>query len=168
MRAPRLRVLLIVVACSPRAAPVEPSGDPPAPASLPPSAGVWQIAFGLDSTRNLGPGAPRWLPARNPSQRVVGRLWLSDSAVGQGARAATLEIDFAPLLGRPMSCFPGRSSAVQVVETDGIAHLWFTPDAYDCGFSGQAKSRSDTMTGTWEETSFVGSVANGRFWMHRK
>ena len=168
MRALRFLVLLILAACSPRAGPVEPPGGPRAPASLPPSARVWQIAFGLDSTRNLSPGTPRWLPARNPSKRVIGRLWLSDSAVGGGARAATLDIDFAPLLGRPMSCFSGRSSAVQVVETDGIAHLWFTPDAYDCGFSGQAKSRSDTMTGTWEETSFMGHVASGRFWMHRE
>ena len=45
--------------------------------------------------------------------------------------------------------------------------LWFTPRAFDCGFSGDARRQGDTLAGTWEEGSLAGPVARGRFRMWR-
>jgi hypothetical protein len=78
-----------------------------------------------------------------------------------------LTIDFVPLLGRPMSCLRPGGSGLQVTEKDELVSFWFTPGAFDCGFSGTAHRIGDSLSGTWEETSIAGPVARGRFWMRR-
>jgi hypothetical protein len=159
---------LLVIACGSRVPAPEPVPHPQPPAdSRLAYVGTWQIEFALDSVRYPSAGSAGWIPARDTSRRIVGRLQVTDSVIGARALASTFEIDFAPLLGRPMSCFTSGVSSVQVAETHGLTSFWFTPNAYDCGFSGQAQTRGDTLAGTWEESSFVGPVASGRFWMRR-
>ena len=131
--------------------------------------GSWQVTFALDSTRDPLRRPAEWVPAPDTAKRIVGTLDVRDSLVGtrRSVLAATFEIDFVPLLGRPMSCLVPDGSGLQVTEEGGRATLWFTPGAFDCGFSGWATRSADTVVGTWEETSIVGGVARGRFWMWR-
>jgi hypothetical protein len=162
-------VLLLQVACGPRApGPDVPAQPRPAADAGLGYAGVWQIEFALDSIRHLGTGPAQWSPAQDTSKRIAGRLEMTDSLVGARALASIFEIDFTPLLGRQISCFTSGASEIQVAETHGQTFFWFTPHAYDCGFSGQAATRRDILAGTWEETSFVGPVASGRFRMWRE
>jgi hypothetical protein len=161
-------ILLLNAACGRRGPAPEPSPRPsPTANSRLAYVGAWRIEFALDSIRHLGAGSARWIPAQDTSKRIVGRLQMTDSLIGAGALASTFEIDFTPLLGRQISCFTSGASGIQVAETHGLTSFWFTPHAYDCGFSGWAEPRGDTLAGIWEEASFVGPVASGRFRMWR-
>jgi hypothetical protein len=132
--------------------------------------GEWHIEFALDSTRDPAVRPEAWTPAADTSAQVAGKLQVQDSLLGPDHRAlaAIYEIDFGPLLGRPMSCLVPGASGLQVAEKDGRVSLWFTPGAFDCGFSGWAPLGDDTLTGAWEETSIGGPVARGRFWIWRQ
>ena len=161
---------LLTIGCGrPIATPGPSPGRLPAGDSRQAYLGEWRIEFALDSTRDLTSGSEAWSPAPDASKRVVGRLQVRDSLGGAGYRtlASTLEIDFAALLGREMSCFTPAASGVQVTEHNGQVSFWFTPHAYDCGFSASAPMSEGGLAGTWEEDSFVGPVASGRFWMRR-
>ena len=169
MRQARFALLaLLQVACGPRAPGPDALSQPGPPADSRRYAGAWQIEFALDSTRRLGAGPAEWSSAKDPSKWIAGRLEISDSLVGANALASTFGIDFTPLLGRQISCFTHGASGIQVAETHGLTSFWFTPQVCDCGFSGQADTRRDTLVGTWEESSYVGPVASGRFRMWRQ
>jgi|GEM_PF-6316936 len=168
-RAP-LVLLALVVACAP-----SPPGESP-PVSGRTLAGAWNIAFTLDSqlvSRNDDP-VLSWQRASD-SAAVTGILKggqesrSTDANGTPSARtAATMTVDFTPLLGRQMSCFePGKLELESEWDGDRVA-IAFTPNVADCGFGGVGLWRNDTIRGAWSETSFVGPVSIGRFVMARR
>lgn len=116
----------------------------PAPASL---AGEWTVEFSLNNAT------------------AQGTLTLSDSSAGYFQ--SNLQIDFVPLLGHPMSCFDPRPTRTAVSRSADVVSLSFTPGVADCGFSASGALRGDSLIGTWNEESFAGPVATGRFRMVR-
>ena len=88
-------------------------------------------------------------------------------AARPGRHPADYALDFTPLLGRQVSCLGPDAGGIDVEEEGDSVFLWFTPRAFDCGFSGDARRQGDTLAGTWEEGSIAGPVARGRFRMWR-
>jgi hypothetical protein len=94
-----------------------------------------------------------------------GTLTLSDS--NAGVFHSNLQIDFVPLLGRPMSCFDPRPTTTTVSREGDVTFLGFTPGVADCGFGASGTFFGDSLIGTWSEESFRGPIASGRFRMVR-
>jgi len=109
--------------------------------------GDWTVEFELDN------------------KTAHGTLTLSDS--NAGVFHSNLQIDFVPLLGHPMSCFDPRPTTTIVSHSADVTFLNFTPGAADCGFSASGAFFGDSLIGTWNEESFHGPVAAGRFRMVR-
>jgi hypothetical protein len=139
---------------------------------------VWDARFTLDSQLVSGKNDPvlRWRRAPDTAQ-ALGTVEIepsedaADTTQGAPRRLkARMSVDFAAMLGRPMSCYePGRRE-IEVErggQGQGIA-IAFTPDVADCGFGGVARWRDDTVRGIWSETSFVGPSAVGKFELVRR
>lgn len=109
--------------------------------------GTWNVEFQLDNAS------------------AHGTLTLSDS--NAGVFHSNLQVEFVPLLGRPMSCFDPRPTTTTVSRDGDVTFLGFTPGAADCGFGAQGTFLGDSLIGTWSEESFRGPVASGRFRMVR-
>ena len=131
--------------------------------------GDWQLEFALDSTREPGRKPNEWSPATDSSARARGTVTVRDSLLDpeDTPLAADYALDFTPLLGRQVSCLGPEAGGIDVEEEGDSVFLWFTPRAFDCGFSGDARRQGDTLAGTWEEGSLAGPVARGRFRMWR-
>src|SRR5262249_15617468 len=78
-----------------------------------------------------------------------------------GAFIGTIQVDFAPLLGRPMSCLDSTVAPSARLTTPDSVLVSFTPGVADCGFSAVGRIVADTIIATWSETSFIGPVAGG-------
>ena len=128
-------------------------------------AGLWAITFRLDSMRAPGTSPLGW--QRGSIREVEGRFRLTDSTSRGGAVRSSLDVDFTPLLGRPMSCFEPRPRTTGVERRGDTVTFRFTPAVADCGFGGSGVLRGDSLVGSWDETSFAGPVAAGRFVMTR-
>lgn len=138
-------------------------GEKPTPnASL---AGLWSVAFRLDSVRAPGASPSGW--QRGSFREVQGRLRLTDSTSSGNAVRSSIDVDFTPLLGRQMSCFEPRPSNTGVDRQGDTVTFRFTPGVADCGFGASGVLRGDSLIGSWDETSFIGPVAAGRFVMTR-
>jgi hypothetical protein len=122
-------------------------------------AGDWTLEFQFDSLRSAG----AWSPASQ--QATQGTLHLDDS---DGVTHSSIQVDFKTLLGREMSCFDPRPTSTVISHSGESTSLHFTPGAADCGLTAFGKFYGDSLVGTWEETSFIGPVALGRFRMIRK
>lgn len=136
--------------------------------ALPPEeflAGLWTVAFRLDSLRAPGGSPSRW--ERGSLREVQGLLRLTDSTVSGNAVRSSIDLDFTPLLGRQMSCFEPRPRSTGVERRGDTVTFRFTPGVADCGFGASGVLRGDSLIGSWEETSFAGPVAAGRFVMTR-
>jgi len=155
-------LLLLLLACGRTTLPARASRD--SSRSL---AGDWTIEFRLDSVRGPQGSVVPWQPAS--SQTAQGTLHLSDSTAGRpaGAVRSRIDVDFNPLLGRPMSCFDPRPTSTSVSQDSETTSLRFTPNAADCGFAASGKFYGDSLVGTWDESSFTGPKAKGRFRMIR-
>lgn len=138
-------------------------GKQPLPDGFP--AGLWTIAFRLDSVRSPGGSPAIWV--RGSFREVQGRLRLTDSAETVGAVRSSIDMDFTPLLGRQMSCFEPRPRSTGVERRGDTLTFRFTPGVADCGFGGSGVLRGDSLIGSWDETSFAGPVTAGRFVMTR-
>ena len=128
-------------------------------------AGLWTIVFRLDSVRTAGSAPPGW--QRGSFREVQGRLRLSDTTAAGNAVRSSIDVDFTPLLGRQMSCFEPRPSTTGVERRGDTVTFRFTPGVADCGFGASGVLRGDSLIGSWDETSFIGPVAGGRFVMTR-
>ena len=129
-------------------------------------AGVWQLEFRLDSVMSRETGVPRWRPAS--FRTVTGNFELGDSIPGRGNLFhSQIDVAFDALLGHPMSCFDPRPTETSVERQGDTVRVRFTPHAFDCGFGASGVLRGDSLVGTWDETSFAGPVAMGRFRMRR-
>ena len=151
----------------------------PLPAKLPAEdwrqkyVGRWRVEFALDSLRgapSADSGAWVWRAAVDTSARALGHLTVRDSLLDRDGQtlASTLSIDFAPLLGRPVSCLSPNAAGVGITQVKANVLLWFTPGAFDCGLVAQAEPTDGELRGTWEEPSIAGPVASGHFSMHRE
>jgi hypothetical protein len=163
-------LLISLAACAPStqsSAPVPASGDViPSTDWRRALVGDWNVEFRLDSVRTREGSTARWTAGSLRTAR--GRLRLTDSAGARpGILQSSLAVDFASLLGRPMSCFDPPPTATAVEHDGDVVSLRFTPNAYDCGFSASGALRGDSLVGTWDETSFAGPVVMGRFRMRR-
>ena len=128
-------------------------------------AGQWTIAFRLDSVRAPAGSPSRWQQAS--FSEVRGRLRLTDSVTSGDLVRSSIDVDFTPLLGRQMSCFEPRPRTTGVERRGDTVTFRFTPGVADCGFGASGVLRGDSLIGSWDETSFVGPVAAGRFTMTR-
>lgn len=128
-------------------------------------AGLWTVAFRLDSVRVPGTAPPRW--QRGPFSEAQGRLRLTDSTASGSAVRSSIDLDFTSLLGRQMSCFDPRPSSTGVDRQGDTVTFRFTPWVADCGFGASGVLRGDSLIGSWDEASFLGPVAAGRFVMTR-
>jgi hypothetical protein len=137
-------------------------GEKPRPEEF--LAGLWTIAFRLDSLRAPG-SRSGW--ERGSLREVQGRLRLTDSTARGDAVRSSIDLDFTPLLGRQMSCFEPRPSSTGVERLGDTLTFRFTPGVADCGFGASGVLRGDSLIGRWDETSFAGPVAAGRFVMTR-
>jgi len=63
------------------------------------------------------------------------------------------------LLGGPDGCLRPSGPVMAYERSDAILDIEFTPGAADCGLVGQVSAA--TLTGRWQEPSFVGSRAQG-------
>jgi reactive intermediate/imine deaminase len=125
-------------------------------------AGRWRATFTLDSIRTSG--RAEWTRPAGGSV-ATGTLVLAeaDPVRGQPRLRGEMTVDFAPLLGRQMSCYEPGPIEVRAERADGGWRLSFTPNAFDCGFGGTAERSGDALVGRWDEASFAGPVAAGRF-----
>lgn len=129
-------------------------------------AGVWQLEFRLDSIMSRQPGTPHWQPAS--FRMVTGNLELGDSIPGRkNLFHSRIDVAFDALLGHPMSCFDPLPTETSVERVGDTVRVRFTPDAFDCGFGASGVLSGDSLVGTWDESSFAGPVAMGRFRMTR-
>ena len=128
-------------------------------------AGPWNVVFRLDSVRAPGGSPSRW--QHSSFSEVQGRLRLTDSTTSGDAVRSSIDVDFTPLLGRQMSCFEPRPRSTGVERRGDTVTFRFTPGVADCGFGASGVLRGDSLIGSWDETSFVGPVAAGRFTMTR-
>lgn len=128
-------------------------------------AGLWSVAFRLDSVRLPGASPSAW--QRGSFREAQGRLRLTDSTSSGNSVRSTIDVDFTPLLGRQMSCFEPRPGTTGVERQGDTVRFRFTPNVADCGFGASGVLRGDSLIGSWDETSFVGPVAAGRFVMTR-
>ena len=126
--------------------------------------GLWTVIFRLDSLRAPAASPSGW--QRGSFREVQGHLRLTDSTTSSGLRS-TIDVDFTPLLGRQMSCFDPRPRSTGVERQGDTVRLRFTPSVADCGFGAYGVLHGDSLIGSWDETSFVGPVAAGRFVMTR-
>jgi hypothetical protein len=131
--------------------------------------GEWQVTFYIDSARGELIAAPARLGAAS-GQAVIGTLRLYDTLPSGGGveLLSELDLDFAPVLGRPISCAPPRRGTVGLAGTADSFALAFTPGVADCGFVASATRQGDSLVGTWYEGSFGGPVVLGRFRMTRR
>jgi len=160
----RCIVSALVVACAGcRTALAPAAGGPPLPGGS--LADLWTIVFRLDSVRAPGGSPPSW--QRASFREVQGQLRLTDSVSSGDAVRSSIEVDFTPLLGRQMSCFEPRPRTTGVERRGDTVTLRFTPGVADCGFGASGVLRGDSLIGSWDETSFAGPVAAGRFVMTR-
>lgn len=128
-------------------------------------AGLWTIVFRLDSVRAPGGSPSGW--QRGSFREVQGQLRLTDSTTSGGAIRSSIDVDFTSLLGRQMSCFDPRPHTTGVERRGDTVTFRFTPGVADCGFGASGVLRGDSLIGSWDETSFAGPVAAGRFVMTR-
>jgi len=128
-------------------------------------ADLWTIVFRLDSVRAPGGSPPSW--QRGSFREVRGQLRLTDSVSSGDAVRSSIDVDFTPLLGRQMSCFDPRPRTTGVERQGDTITFRFTPGVADCGFGASGVLRGDSLIGSWDETSFAGPVAAGRFVMTR-
>lgn len=128
-------------------------------------AGLWTIVFRLDSVRTVASSPAGW--QRGSFREVQGRLRLSDTVATGTAVRSSIDVDFTPLLGRQMSCFDPRPRTTGVERRGDTVTFRFTPAVADCGFGASGVLRGDSLIGSWDETSFIGPVAGGRFVMTR-
>lgn len=153
---------IATAACRTALAPAA-GGEQPLPnASMP---GLWTILFRLDSVRAPGGSTSGW--QRGSLSEVQGQLRLTDSVTSGDAVRSSIDVDFTPLLGRQMSCFDPRPQTTGVERRGDTVTFRFTPAVADCGFGASGVLRGDSLIGRWDETSFVGPVATGRFLMRR-
>jgi len=154
--------VLIVASAGCRTALAPASGEQPMPnASL---AGLWTVVFRLDSVRAPGT-SPAW--QRGSLLETQGRLRLTDSTTSGNVVRSSIDLDFTPLLGHQISCFEPRPRATGVDRQGDTVTFRFTPGTADCGFGASGVMRGDSLIGSWDETSFIGPVAAGRFVMTR-
>ena len=155
-------LVVTVVGCGTTLAPPGGGAQPMPDGSL---AGLWTIVFRLDSARAVGSSPPGW--QRGSLREVQGRLRLSDTVATGNAVRSSIDVDFTPLLGRQMSCFDPRPRTTGVERRGDTVTFRFTPAVADCGFGASGVLRGDSLIGSWDETSFIGPVASGRFVMTR-
>src|SRR5574341_179361 len=134
--------------------------------------GTWKIAFAADTIEIVADSVsspPRYTRIAGGSSWTTGTLQLRDTLVASESDElfARFDIDFAPILTRPMSCFEAGEGRVGVRRNGATVHFWFTPNWNDCGFAGTARFYGDSLVGTWGEESFAGSPSFGRFRMLR-
>ena len=153
----------LVVACAGCRTALAPAAGPTLPGGS--LADLWTIVFRLDSVRAPGGSPPSW--QRASFREVQGQLRLTDSVSSGDAVRSSIEVDFTPLLGRQMSCFEPRPRTTGVERRGDTVTLRFTPGVADCGFGASGVLRGDSLIGSWDETSFAGPVAAGRFVMTR-
>jgi hypothetical protein len=128
--------------------------------------GTWTVEFRLDSVIGSGTTSRRWQAAS--FRAIRGQLRLTDSTTrSAGIVRSSIDLDFTPLLGRQMSCFEPRPTETWVERQGDTVRFRFTPNAADCGVGASGVLRGDSLIGSWDETSFVGPVAMGRFSMTR-
>ena len=155
-----LAAILLAAACQPP--PPESSTD--LPPDEHPVAGSWRVEFTLDSVRS---GTGPWTPVDTVT--VVGELMLAGPDTGQAVMLiGSSSFDFAPMLGRQISCYEPGAAEVRVGRIDGRFNLHFTPGAFDCGFGATVGWSDSSLTGRWGEASFAGPVAVGRVVMVRR
>jgi hypothetical protein len=155
-------LVIALPACRTALAPAA-GGEQPSPnGSL---VGLWTIAFRLDSLRAPGGSRSGW--QRGSLREVQGRLRLTDSSASGNAVRSSIDVDFTPLLGRQMSCFEPTPRSTGVDRQGDTVTFRFTPGVADCGFGASGVLRGDSLIGSWDETSFIGPVAAGRFVMTR-
>ena len=156
-------VLLAAAACRTT---LSPRGGADAPVHNESLAGTWTVEFRLDSVIGTGATSRRWQAASLGATQ--GQLRLMDSET-QPARIvhSSIDVDFTPILGRQMSCFEPRPTETWVERQGDTVRFRFTPRAADCGFGASGVLRGDSLIGAWEETSYAGPVAIGRFVMAR-
>lgn len=85
--------------------------------------------------------------------RLLGSFQL-DSAREQGR-----EDLIVALLGGPDACVPLAGPGMAYKRSDAILDIELTPRAGDCGLVSQVSAA--TLTGRWQEPSFVGTRAQG-------
>jgi hypothetical protein len=159
MRCVAAALLVAIAGCRTALAPAAGGEQPKPNDSL---VGLWTVAFRLDSVRAPGGG---W--QRGTLREAHGRLRLSDSTASGNAVRSSIDVDFTPVLGRQMSCFDPRPQSTNLNREGDTVRLLFTPNVADCGFGAYGVLHSDSLIGSWDETSFVGPVAAGRFVMTR-
>jgi hypothetical protein len=130
--------------------------------------GTWAIEFTLDRMRGGPGGSEKW--RLTPGKRVSGVLVLADTLTGRDTAlvVAHMNVDFRPMLGRPMSCLSADTQAVSLDRTGERVMLRFTPGAFDCGFGGDLKLLAREASGAWTEDSFAGPIATGQIRMTRR
>jgi|tagenome__1003787_1003787.scaffolds.fasta_scaffold20964052_5 hypothetical protein len=154
-------IVIALAACRTALAPAA-GGEQPSPnGSL---VGNWTITFRLDSVRAPGSRSGWQLGSLREAQ---GRLRLTDSSASGNAVRSSIDVDFTPLLGRQMSCFEPTPRSTGVERQGDTVTFRFTPGVADCGFGASGVLRGDSLIGNWDETSFIGPVAAGRFVMTR-
>ncbi|HKA57127.1 MAG TPA: DUF6174 domain-containing protein [Gemmatimonadales bacterium] len=126
--------------------------------------GTWAIEFRLDSVL----GSTGW--KQGSLETTTGTFQVLDPATdpwGEFVVRSSIDVDFEPMLERPMSCFDPRPVSTVIEGAEDDVRLSFTPHAADCGFSAHGAFAGDSIIGSWSETSFIGPVAKGRFRMRR-
>lgn len=128
--------------------------------------GQWILEFRLDSVANRDAGGPRLIPGS--LRTTEGHLQLTEVVADQvDVLRSRIDISFDSLLGRSVSCFDPRPTRTAVTREGEAIRFGFTPGVFDCGFGAVGTLLGDTLVGTWDETSFAGPVAVGRFRMIR-
>jgi hypothetical protein len=134
--------------------------------------GKWQVRFYVDSAKGVDREAPNRLGGAS-GDSAIGILQLYDTLPSGGGieLLSELDLDFTPVLGRPISCVPRRRATVGLAGSIDSFDLDFTPGVADCGFVAQVfrpTNQRDSLIGTWYEDSFAGPVVLGRFRMTRQ
>jgi hypothetical protein len=133
--------------------------------------GVWHIEFTRDSIRKIVHKRAESRVVSEPVTpvSVVGVFALHDTVVtiAGDVMRSLLDVDFTPLLGRPMSCFHPERNMTGVERRGATVKFSFTPLAADCGFYGHGHYWGDSVTGVWAEDLWVSASGAGRFVMRR-
>ena len=129
--------------------------------------GAWNVEFHFDSVRGSGGAVEHWRAASHRIARGRVVLMAPMQPVRPFRLSSDVAVSFDSALGRPMSCYTPGHGTVAVEARRNVVTIRFTPNAADCGFSGEGQLERDSLVGTWSETSLGGPVAMGAFQMQR-
>jgi hypothetical protein len=171
-----LTVLLLVMGCAQPVRVPAPRIVVPLPRDDPRQAlvGDWEIQFVADTVAwvDSTKGQPGMSWRRPSPDTVTGRVRIRDSldnwmSASPALLRGFLDVDFHPILGRPLSCYKRNSDVIEVTVRGDSVHLLFTPYFADCGLSASGMIQRDEIVGKWLEPSYGGGTAWGRFKMRR-